>query len=153
MKGKFIVFVLRNGRYALSLGSVQKIIHTVKITPLPKAPDIVLGIINVGGNVIPVYNVRKRFGLPARELGTNDRIVIALTSTRTVCFPADDVEGVLDASELKIILPDKILPEMEYVEGVIKLENGLVFIHDLDKFLSSKEESALKEALDGRDED
>ncbi len=151
-QGKFVIFILRNSRYALPLDSVQKVIHAVQITSLPKAPDIVSGIINVRGTIIPVYNVRKRFGLPEKALALNDQIIIAETSARTVCFPVDNVEGILDSSQLNIIMPGEILPEMEYVKGVIKLNNGIVFIHDLDQFLSLQEESALKEALDKKDE-
>ncbi len=60
----YIVFTLDEQRYALHLSAVERVICVVEITPLPKAPEIVLGIINVGGQIIPVIDMRKRFRLP-----------------------------------------------------------------------------------------
>lgn len=144
---KLVTFVLDRQRYALDLSSVEKVVHAVEVTPLPKAPDIISGVINMQGRVVPVFNIRKRFGLPEREITPDDRMIIANTSGRTVSLAVDQVEGIMDHSGRERILPGKILPEMEYVEGVVKLEDGMVFIHDLDRFLSLTEEKALDDAL------
>ena len=73
---QLLVFALGDQRCALYLPVVDRVVRMVEITPLPKAPDIVLGVVNVHGEVIPVINVRKRFGLPQRD--------IALTVRRAV---------------------------------------------------------------------
>jgi purine-binding chemotaxis protein CheW len=57
----------------------------------------------------------------------------------------------MELPDHKIVPPEEILPEMDYVEGVVKLDNGMVFIHDLERFLSLEEESALDNALKGKD--
>ena len=64
---QLVVFALDDQRYALHLSAVDRVVPMVRVTPLPKAPDIVIGVVNVQGRVIPVINMRRRFRLPERE--------------------------------------------------------------------------------------
>jgi len=145
---RLVVFSLDGQRYALALTAVEKVVRAVEVTRLPKAPDIVLGIINVQGRVIPVINVRRRFRLPEREMALTDQIVIAHTARRPIALAVDEVAGVLEYPELESVAAQDILPGFEYVEGVVKLDDGLVLIHDLDRFLSLEEEASLDQALE-----
>ena len=147
---QFLVFTLEEQRYALYLSAVERIVRMVEITPLPKAPEIVFGVINVQGQVVPVVNVRKRFRLPEREIDLSDQLIIAHSSRRTVALVADAVSGVVERSEKEIITPEKILPGIAYVEGVIKFEDGMILIHDLDKFFSLEEEAMVDNAMEER---
>ncbi len=144
---KLVVFVLEDQRYALSLSSLEKVIRSVEITPLPKAPEIVSGIINMQGGIIPVFNLRKRFRLPEKEIDIDDQMIVAKASSRTVSFVVDEVEGIMEWPHEKVVPPDKRHPGMEYVEGVMKLDNGMVLIHGLDRFLSLDEKRDLDNAL------
>lgn len=144
---QYLIFTLDENRYVLDLNCVERIAHVVEITPLPQAPDIVLGILNVGGQIIPAVNTRRRFGLPEREFELLDQLIIAHTSKRKVALLVDAVLGVIESSSDKIIKADKILPYMDYIEGVVKLEDGIILIHNLDKFLSLEEEKCLNVAL------
>lgn len=144
---QYVVFTLDGQRYALYLSTVERIIRVVEITPLPKAPEIVLGIINIGGQIIPAVNIRKRFRLPERELNLSDVLIITQTPRRTVALMADDVSGVIEGPEQDITEAKEILPRMEYVKGVVKLKDGMILINDLDKFLSLEEEKALDDAM------
>jgi len=121
----------------------------VQVTPLPRAPAIVLGVVNVGGRVIPVLNLRRRFRLPERDFAFTDQLVIARTARRPVALVADEVAGVLEYSALQIVEARDIVPGVEYTEGVVKLADGLILIHDLDSFLSLEEEAALEQSIDG----
>jgi len=150
---KLVTFSLDDRAFALYVSAVQRIIRVVEETPLPKAPDIVSGIINMQGQVIPVFDIRMRFHLPAREVQLNDELIIATTEMRTVAFIVDSVNDVIETPEEKIIAAEQILPELEYVEGVMKTEGGMVLIHDLEKFLSLHEEKALDEALEALNRD
>lgn len=147
MRRPIIVFNLDEQRYALRLSAVERIVRIVEITPLPKAPEIVLGVVNVQGQVIPVVNIRKRFCLPDREISLSDHLIIARTTKRVVVLVADTVLGVVERWEEEVTAADKILPDLEYVESVVKLENGLIFIHNLDTFLSLEEEKILEQAI------
>jgi len=142
-----VLFTLGEERYALHLSAVERVVRAVEITLLPKAPEIVLGVINVQGRIVPVVNIRRRFRLSERELKLSDQIVIARTSRRTVALVVDAVGGVTELSGKEIVLPEEIVPQMQYVEGVVKLEDGLVLIHDLDRFLSLNEEITLDVAM------
>ncbi len=144
---KFMVFSLEDQKYALSLSRVEKVIRSVEITALPKAPEIVSGVIDMQGRIVPVFNVRKRFRLPEKEIGPEDHMIVAKAFSRMVSFWVDRVEGIIEWPPDRIIPKRDIHPEMEYVEGVIKLENGMVFIHDLDRFLSPQEKTELDSAL------
>lgn len=149
---QLVVFTLDEQRYALYLSAVEKVVRVVEITPLPKAPEIVPGVVNVYGRVIPVMNIRKRFRLPEREITLSDRLLIAQTRIRATALIVDDVSGVFECPEQEIIAAGKILPGIEYIEGVVKLKDGMLFIHDLDRFLSLEEENMLDNALEGNEE-
>lgn len=142
-----LVFTLNGQRYALRLSAVDRVIRIAAITLLPKAPNIVLGVINVQGRVIPVINMRQRFCLPVRELSLTDQLVIAHTTRRPVALVADTVLKVIEDCAQNQFETEQILPQVEYVEGVVKLADGLILIHDLNKFLSLEEEGSLDQAL------
>jgi purine-binding chemotaxis protein CheW len=142
-----VIFTLDEHSYALHLPAVERALRMVEISPLPKAPEIVLGVINIQGRIVPVFNVRKRFRLPERETSLSDQLIVAQTSRRTVAMLADAVSGVVAYPEQQVIAAERILPGLEYVEGVAKLEGGMILIHDLDKFLSLEEETTLDNAL------
>ncbi len=144
---QLVIFILDEQRYALSLSAIGRVLRMVEITPLPKAPEIVLGVINMQGQVLPVVNIRRRFRLPEQEVNLRDLLIIAHTSKRTVALVVDTVNGIVERSEQEVIAAEKILPGMEYVEGVAKLEDGMILIHDLDTFLSLEEEKALDEVM------
>lgn len=142
-----VAMTLDGQRYALALAQVERVIRAVEIVPLPKAPVIVAGVIDVHGQVIPVLNIRQRFRLPERELALSDRILIARTARRTVALIVDQADTVLELSDRQIVTPEQILPNMEYIAGVATLDDGMVLIHDLDRFLSLGEEDNLDLAL------
>ena len=144
---QLIVFTLDDQMLALSISSVNRVIRVVGITPLPKGPDIVIGIINVQGNIIPVVNIRKRFCLPERDINLNDQIIITHTSKRAIGIVVNSVIGLIESTEEKIVTSEAIVPGIDYVEGVVKLEDGLLIIHDIEKFLSIEEEGAIDNAV------
>jgi purine-binding chemotaxis protein CheW len=142
-----VLFRLDEQHYALHLSVVERVVRAVEVTPLPKAPEIISGVINVQGQIIPVVDVRKLFRLPAREMELDDHIMIARAPKRLLALPVDSVEGVGEYPEEQVVVSEKIVPGMEYVEGVLKLPDGLILIHNLEKFLSLKEENALDGAM------
>jgi len=144
---RWIVFSLDEQRYALHLSRVERAVRAAEVTPLPKAPEIVLGVINVQGQIVPVVDLRKRFRLPQREIDPSNRFIIARSSRRRIAIVADSIQGLAERPEREVIAAEKILSGMEYVEGVAKLEDGMALIHNLDQFLSLDEERVLNDAL------
>jgi len=145
-----VVFLLDAQRYALPLCAVERILRAVEVTPLPKAPEIVLGVINVHGRILPVVNVRRRFRLPERELQLGDHLMLARTAKRLLALVADSVVGLAELTPEEVAAAEAILPGLEYLEGVAKMADGMVFIHDLNQFLSLEEERELAAALGTR---
>jgi purine-binding chemotaxis protein CheW len=144
---QLVVFRLDAQSYALPLVVVERIVRAVEVTPLPKAPAIVLGIIDVEGRVLPVLDIRRRFGLPDKDLGPEDQLLIAQTTRRTVVMVIDEARGVIERPSTEIVSPARIVPGLEHIQGVIKLDDDLALIHDLEAFLSLDEAASLDEAM------
>lgn len=144
---QLVVFRVNEQRYALSLAAVERVVRAAEVTQLPNAPPIVLGAIDVGGRVLPVFNVRRRFGLRDRDITPADQFLIARTTSRAVVLVIDDAQGVIECPQAEIIESGDIMPRLEHVEGVLRLDDGLVLIHDLETFLSLDEARALDEAM------
>jgi purine-binding chemotaxis protein CheW len=142
-----LVFQLEATRCALRLETVERAVRLVEVVPLPRAPNVVMGIINVQGTVVPVMNIRRRFRLPERSLCLSDHLILARTPRRKVALIADAVLGVEMCREEDWVEADSIVPGVEHVAGVVKREDGLVLIHDLNTFLSLEEDRVLEAAL------
>lgn len=143
-----LVFSLDEQRYAIPLSAADRVVRMVAITPLPKGPDIVLGIVNFQGCVVPVIDMRRRFRLQVREIALSDQLVVAHTARRPVALVVDMALDVIPCPVQSLIAAEDILPNVEYVGGVVKLADGLILIYDLDEFLSLEEEKSLDRALE-----
>lgn len=144
---RLVVFRLDAQRYALPLAAVERIVRAVEVTPLPNAPSIVLGVIDVEGHVLPVLNIRQRFLLPERNPGPDDQFLIAQTGRRMVALVVDETEGVIERPESAVVDAAQIVPGLEQFQGVFRLDDGLVLIYDLEKFLSLDEARVLDQAM------
>ncbi|MFA4956246.1 MAG: chemotaxis protein CheW [Candidatus Methanoperedens sp.] len=144
---QIVVFSLDEHRYALKLSTVERIVRVVEVIPLPKAPDIVMGVVNVQGRIIPVLNIRKRFGLPEREIYLSDHLIIAQTSKRSIALLADKVSGVIEYPEQEKATLDTIFPGIEYVEAIIKQEEGMIQIIKLETILSAEVAKSMEDGM------
>ena len=149
---KIVLFSLDEPRYALYLSTVERVVRAVEITPLPKAPDIVLGVINFQGEIIPVIDIRDRFHLPGRERELEDQFIIAHTSKRLVVLAVDSVAGVYEIDTPQIVEVEGAFPYTDYISGIAKVDTRIILITDLEKFLSLDEEIILNKALTGEAE-
>jgi purine-binding chemotaxis protein CheW len=147
MSNQLVVFTLDERLYALPLARVQRVVRVVEVTPLPKAPDIVLGVMNLQGTIIPVMSMRTRFGLPETETNLSDQIIVADTATRTVGLLVNSVTGIIERNPEEIAVTEKIVPGAQYVEGITKTADGILFIHNIDRFLSTQEEQQLEKIM------
>ena len=138
---RLLVFTIEDRRYALHLEAVERVVRAVEVTPLPDIPEIVAGIINVQGRIIPAINMRKRFLLKERDLYPSDCFIIAATPRRTFALTADAVHGVVECPAIEFVPAGEILPIMGPVEGVMTLADGVVLISDIDRLLSLEGEA------------
>lgn len=144
---RLVIFRVDEHRFALPLTAVERVVRAVAITALPKAPAVVLGVIDVQGQVLPVCDVRERFQLPRRPVRLTDHLAIVRTQRRVMALLVDLAEGVSERPADAIIGADKLDTGLAHLRGIVQLDDGLVLIHDLERFLSAEEAQALDEAL------
>lgn len=145
-----LVFEVGGQKYALPTVDVLELVRAVAITPLPNAPPVIEGVVNVRGRVLPVLDVRARFRLPANPLDPSDHFIVASAGPRGVILRVDRATHLALVDEASIQAPQTLGPSGTYVAGVAKLDGGLVFIHDLATFLSDAEAASLDQALSAR---
>jgi purine-binding chemotaxis protein CheW len=132
---------------ALPLVNVDRVIMAVAVQPLPRAPKLVLGIINLAGKIIPVFNLRRRLGLPEHAVAASDCFIIAHSATRPLALVVDRVSIASDLAPGQIVTSPDILPELGPTAGIAKLDGELTLIHDLNQFLNLAEDATLTRAL------
>ena len=142
-----VAFNLDGLSLALPLDRVARAVRAVAATPLLQAPAIVCGIVNVQGRIVPVINLRRRFGLAERELALDDQLLIARSATRVLAMIVDAVAGVIECDEKDFVAVESVVGGTRLLKGIVKAPDGMVLIHDLDSFLSLDEERELDAAL------
>jgi len=143
----YVGFTLDGRRFALSLASVEQVVRAVAVTPLPNAPAVITGVIDLHGRVVPVADVRRRFGLPARAIEADDHFLVARTPRRELALWVDAVFGIVPCAAGDVVHTQALVPGLEHVSGIAQTPDGLVLIHDLDRFLALDEELSLQGAL------
>ena len=146
---QLVIFRVDSQRYALPLADVEHVIRAVAVTALPAAPALVLGAIDVRGSVIPVLNLRRRLHLPEREIGPDDQFLIARTQRRVVALVIDEAQAVSEFAARDMIGIGSIVSGLDQFRGAVRLDDGLLLIQDLEKFLSEEDERILEDALSG----
>lgn len=143
-----LIFEVGGQLYALPSSSVRQVVRAVTVVPLPRAPAIVEGVVNVRGTLVPVLDIRSRFRLPPKPLEHTDHLVLGWAGSRPVAVRVDRALELvrLDASQIEDAR--RAAPGVEYVAGVAKLDDGLVLIHDLQTFLWADEAVAIDEAIE-----
>jgi purine-binding chemotaxis protein CheW len=144
---QLVMWTFDEQRYALPLAVVDRIVRAVEILPLPTAPKIVSGVVNIQGRIVPVVDMRRRLSLPLRDAMPSDHIVVAQASRRTVAFFIDAIGGVVECADDRIVPGTHIVPGLEGVRGIVKMEDGMIVVQDLDRFLSLDEETVLEKAM------
>jgi purine-binding chemotaxis protein CheW len=143
MLHQLVAFIVGEQQYALPLATVRQVVRMVEVTPLPSAPEVVLGVIDLRGNITPVMSMRKRFGMTEPETSLTDQLIVADAAARTIALVVNSVTGVVERKAEEVTDAKQIVHGVQYVEGVTRLEGGILFIHDLDRFLSKNEEQQL----------
>lgn len=147
---EILIFELAGQRYGIPLRSVREVVRAVAITALPMAPPVIEGIINVRGAVVPVFDLRSRFQIPPKALQPSDHLILVCARSRLAALRVDRADWMAGIGEDQLADVTTLVPRTGYVDGVAKLPDGLVLIHDIDTFLSQAESAALDAALDER---
>jgi purine-binding chemotaxis protein CheW len=142
---QLVTFSIGEEEFGVNILQVQEIIRTMEITNVPRAPEFVEGVINLRGKVIPIVDMRRRFGLRSKEHDKYTRIIVIEIDMIIVGFVVDSVSEVLRIPANSVQPPPPVVAGMDsdYIDGVGKLEDRLLILLDLDSLLDNEEKEAL----------
>ena len=146
MEDQLVIFDLAQEHYAVNIAAVDSIIKVQPVTKLPRAPQFVEGVINLRGKVLPVIDLRKRFGLQAEAATKDSRIVVVQMNHLEVGMVVDGVSEVLSVPPDHVEPPSPIVTttDSEFIRGIAKVSERLVILLDLGKVLSASEQASLQ---------
>ncbi|EAR56182.1 putative purine-binding chemotaxis protein CheW [Photobacterium sp. SKA34] len=138
---QWVTFQLEDETYGINVMQVREVLRYSEIAPVPGAPDYVLGIINLRGNVVTVIDTRSRFGLVPGEISDNTRIVIIEAEKQVIGILVDSVAEVvyLRSSEIDSTPSVGTEESAKFIQGVSNREGKLLILVDLNKLLSDEE--------------
>lgn len=138
---QWVTFKLDNEKYGIKVMQVQEVLRMTEIAPVPGAPDYVLGIINLRGNVVTVIDTRRRFGLMEVEPDDSTRIVIIEADNQVVGILVDSVAEVVELRGSEIETAPNVGNDesSKYIQGVCSRDNELLILVDVNKLLTNEE--------------
>ena len=147
---QIVSFRLANEEYGVDIMRVQEIILPGQITQMPQVPDYICGLINLRGSVIPIVDLRKRFGLTVAKKDENTRIIVVNVAGKTIGIVVDAVNEVLRFSSEQTEPPPSSIVGIEhsYIRGLVKFENKLLILLNIDNVLSHEEQEALAQTTE-----
>lgn len=142
MSNQLVVFQLNQEEFSIEVVSVESIIKLQAITKVPHAPDYVVGVTNLRGSIVPVIDLKARLGLPKSQSGDDTRIVVAILQDQKVGMVVDAVSQVIEIED-NLIEPAPHMSssiDVNYIRGIVKINEELVILLDLEKVFSSETE-------------
>jgi len=147
---RLLLFYIEGSRYAVPAEAVGEIVRAVAVTGLPGAPSVVDGVIDVRGTIVPLFSLRRRFGLRDRGVEPADQFIVVRTPSRTAALHVDHAEDLIEVDRRAIADPSRQMAGTPLIGGVALLDDGLALIYDVDTFLSRAESDALDAAMASR---
>lgn len=151
-EGKYLTFTLAGEEYGIGILKIREIIGMMPITSVPQAPDFVKGVINLRGKVIPVIDLRLRFGMPAMDYTERTCIIVVQIDLQdtalNIGIVVDSVSEVLNISGSNIEDAPMFGTRLntDYILGMAKIEGGVKILLDIDKVLTQDEIGLLEKA-------
>jgi purine-binding chemotaxis protein CheW len=148
MEEQLVVFELAGEHYGVDIAAVEGIIKMQAITAVPRAPACVEGVTNLRGKVLPVLNLRQRFGLPGAAAGAEARIVVVEMNGSAVGMMVDGVSEVLRVPAEAIEPPSPLVTTVDsaFLRGIAKVDERLILLLDLSKVLRFEDLALLQPA-------
>lgn len=138
---QWVTFQLEEETYGINVMQVREVLRYTEIAPVPGAPDYVLGIINLRGNVVTVIDTRARFGLVQGEITDNTRIIVIESERQVIGILVDSVAEVvyLRSSEIDTTPSVGTDESAKFIQGVSNRDGKLLILVDLNKLLTDEE--------------
>lgn len=144
---RLVLFEAGGCRFGLRLEEVERVLPMLEVQPLPRAPRAVLGVINLHGEILPVLDLLRRLRRPTAAPRASDRLVIARSSRRRFALRVDAALGISEFEPSLTTAVDALLLGASGVSGVVATAEGVLLIHDSERFMSLNEERRLDQAL------
>ena len=154
---QYLTFKLADEIFALDIGKVREVLDFTTVTKVPRTPDFMRGVINLRGSVVPVVDLRLKFGMDATEKTVNTCVIIAEVTvdndTTILGALADSVQEVIDLGAGDISAPPKIGTRLrtEFIRGMGRRDERFIILLDFDKVFSADELSIVQTAGDNAD--
>jgi len=134
---RWVTFQLADEIYGINVMQVQEVLRMSEIAPVPGAPQAVMGIINLRGNVVTVIDTRELFNLPTGDLTEQTRIMIVECNKITVGLLVDGVAEVVNIDNAEIDATPSVGGDdnSRYIQGVYNMDGGILILVDLDKLV------------------
>ncbi len=151
-EGKYLTFSMAEEEYGIGILKIKEIIGMMPITTVPQTPEFVKGVINLRGKVIPVVDLRLRFGMESIDYTDRTCIIVVeiegTTGTVQIGIVVDAVSEVLNIKGEDVEEPPTFGAKLntDYILGMAKMEGGVKILLDIDRVLSEEEITALKDA-------
>jgi purine-binding chemotaxis protein CheW len=141
VKIQCVTFELNNETYGINVMQVQEVLREIEVAPVPGAPNYVIGIINLRGNVVSVIDARTRFGLASIERTGMSRIIVIEAHKQIIGVLVDSVAEVVDIKLDEIETAPNVGNDesSRYIDGVVSWRDKLLILVDLNKLLSEAE--------------
>jgi len=138
---QWVTFMLDGEKYGINVMQVREVLRDIEIAPVPGAPDYVLGIINLRGNVVTVIDTRSRFGLPTIETNEESRIIIIEAADQTLGLLVDSIAEVADILQSQIEVTPNVGNDesSRYIQGVHSRDDELLILVSVEKVLNDDE--------------
>jgi purine-binding chemotaxis protein CheW len=131
----YVVFRVDERWYGVPLEAVERVVRMAAITPAPQAPEVVLGVVDIQGVVVPVLDLRRRLELPDRTPSLDDRILVVRSGGQWAAFIVDEVTGLMRPEASQLTAARDISVGMECLSGVARTGSGMVLLLDLERLV------------------
>ncbi len=145
-----VIFKLDNEEYGLDIMKVNGIEKYQEVVKVPNSPEYIEGIINLRGEVLPIYSLRKKFALTKKQIDEETKIIVVFTNEVKVGFVVDSVQEILHIDLDSVEEAPRLVTGInrKYIKSVAKQEERMIILIDIDLIVSDEEKIELGEALE-----
>lgn len=144
---EYVIFEVDSCKFALPSVAVERVERAVQLTPVPDAPAPVLGVVNRGGDIVPVLGLRGRIGVEERDIIPSDRLVFSNADGRSMALLADRISDVLEIKDDAARDANEIWPGLSLLKSLAGLGTDVVMVQDMGSLLNPDQERDLLAAI------
>ena len=146
-KSRYLSFFVKDEQYGIDISHINEIIAMMKVTHVPRTPDFVEGVINLRGSIIPIVDIRGKFGIEKKEHDMNTAIIINEVAGVNIGFVVDRVEDVLTFDERDLNEPPKFGSHIDtsFIKSVAEVGSDVILILDMEKIFEDDELTQISE--------